>query len=97
MLAESQLDEDAEVTSQPVQEMIAVQAPSQALPITVPVGQAHTLAGEYMDDVYKLSEGRAFILRWPASMSAEEFEEFTDWITLLQRKLKRSIPKPSIQ
>ena len=57
-----------------------------------PVGSA-----EYMDDVYKLSEGRAFILRWPASMSEEEFDEFTAWITLLQRKLKRSIPKPSIQ
>lgn len=47
-----------------------------------------------MDDVYKLGDGRAFILRWPASMTQEEFEEFNDWITLLQRKLKRSIEKP---
>lgn len=52
---------------------------------------------DYLDDVYKLDDGRAFVLRWPATMTQDEFDEFTDWITLLQRKLKRSIPKNPIQ
>jgi hypothetical protein len=44
-----------------------------------------------LDDTYRLSDGRAFVLRWPASMTADEYEDFEAWITLLQRKLKRSI------
>lgn len=43
------------------------------------------------DDVYKLPDGRAFVLRWPSKISADEFEDFEAWITLLQRKLKRQI------
>lgn len=46
---------------------------------------------DVLDDVYKLPDGRAFVLRWPASLSVEEYEDFEAWIGLLQRKLKRSI------
>jgi hypothetical protein len=73
---------------------INVSAPVQPTP-TVSQAAPATLQGpastDYLDDVYKLGDGRAFVLRWPASMTREEFEEFTDWISLLQRKLKRSI------
>ena len=92
-----ELDEDDEVISQPVQEVVPVQTPSKALAVAAPVGAVYAASDEYMDDVYKLSDGRAFILRWPASMSEEEFDEFNDWIKLLQRKMKRSVPKPPIQ
>lgn len=56
-----------------------------AAALSMPVAQgAH-------DDKYELGDGRAFILRWPASFSADEYEEFEAWIALLQKKLKRSI------
>jgi hypothetical protein len=48
-------------------------------------------AADMRDDVYKLPDGRAFVLRWPAKLSAEEYEDFEAWISLLQRKLKRQI------
>lgn len=97
-----ELDDEEERVGQAVFESFETGAPA-SVPTVVTMAPPVALAGgsyvpagaaEYMDDVYKLSEGRAFILRWPATMSEEEFEEFTDWITLLQRKLKRSIPKP---
>jgi hypothetical protein len=43
------------------------------------------------DDKYELGDGRSFILRWPTTVSAAEFEEFEAWIALLQKKLKRSV------
>lgn len=48
-------------------------------------------AVDTVDDVYKLTDGRAFVLQWPATITAEEYEDFEAWITLLQRKLKRQI------
>jgi hypothetical protein len=48
-------------------------------------------ASDTVDDVYKLPDGRAFVLSWPAKISADEFEDFEAWISLLQRKLKRQI------
>lgn len=60
-----------------------------------PIGPAPVVvapaSADYLDDVYKLGDGRAFILRWPASLTQDEFDEFSDWIALLQRKMKRSI------
>jgi len=48
-------------------------------------------ASDTVDDVYKLPDGRAFVLSWPAKITADEFEDFEAWIALLQRKLKRQI------
>ena len=48
-------------------------------------------SADVFDDTYRLPDGRAFVLRWPATMSADEYEDFEAWIALLQRKLKRSI------
>lgn len=45
----------------------------------------------FLDDTYRLPDGRAFVLRWPATMTSDEYEDFEAWITLLQRKLKRAI------
>lgn len=48
-------------------------------------------AEDMRDDVYKLPDGRAFVLRWPSKLTADEYEDFEAWISLLQRKLKRQI------
>ena len=93
-----ELDEDEETSIAPALNVTTASAPTTSVQLTAPpppmLASAHA---DYMDDVYKLGDGRAFILRWPASMTQEEFEEFNDWISLLQRKLKRSIPRNPIQ
>ena len=48
----------------------------------------------YREDVKELSklpDGRAFVLSWPAKITADEYEDFEAWVSLLQRKLKRQI------
>jgi len=50
-------------------------------------------AGGFLDESYPLDGGRAFILRRPESLSAAELDEFDDWVSLLQRKMKR-LAKP---
>ena len=67
----------------------------------VPPTPTSTLAGavlhaqghlaDTVNDVYKLPDGRAFVLSWPAKITADEYEDFEAWISLLQRKLKRQI------
>jgi len=52
---------------------------------------AQPLSAETVNDVYKLPDGRAFVLSWPAKITADEYEDFEAWISLLQRKLKRQI------
>lgn len=53
------------------------------------VPQAH--ADHTVNDVYKLPDGRAFVLSWPTKITADEYEDFEAWITLLKRKLKRQV------
>jgi len=30
-------------------------------------------------------------IQWPSEMSAESFEDFSDWLDILKRKIKRSV------
>lgn len=82
-------DEDDDMIAN-VPQTVQVAAP--AVPVA-PVASAAPMpsAEDMRDDVYKLPDGRAFVLRWPAKLSADEYEDFEAWITLLQRKLKRQI------
>lgn len=41
-------------------------------------------------EVFSMSEGSVSI-EWPASMSAESFEDFKDWLKILERKIGRSV------
>jgi len=92
-----ELDDDEETDVAPAF-VAAASAPSSSPPVVaLPPPPIAYVSIDHMDDVYKLGESRAFVLRWPASMTQDEFEEFNDWITLLQRKLKRSISKDSSQ
>ena len=45
-------------------------------------------------DVYGLSEGDV-VLRWPEKLSKASFEEVSDWLDLIKRKLERSIVEPT--
>ena len=54
---------------------------------------ARAPAGEEMkENNWTLDTGVA-TLRWPARMSAAEFEEFEMWINLQLRTIKRTVPK----
>ncbi|MBL4702457.1 MAG: hypothetical protein JKX85_14500 [Phycisphaeraceae bacterium] len=41
-------------------------------------------------DIFTLDEGQ-IVLQWPSSLSHESYEDFESWITLVLRKVKRSI------
>ena len=41
-------------------------------------------------DVFNVGEGAA-ILCWPVDMSKDSFEDFSDWLFLQHRKIKRNV------
>jgi hypothetical protein len=92
-----EIDEESEAMSKAAIEPAAAVSAAPAMTGAYPVahgggvGPAPITSSEYMDDVYKLPDGRAFVLRWPSKLSADEYEDFEAWISLLQRKLKRQI------
>ncbi len=45
----------------------------------------------FRQDVFSLPEGTVTI-QWPSDISAESFQDMTDWLKLLERKIRRSIP-----
>jgi len=45
-------------------------------------------------DVFTLSEGDV-VLQWPAGLSPESFEDFKDWLRLIERKVGRAVRSPS--
>lgn len=45
---------------------------------------------EYRSDVFSLSEGTV-ALRWPKQISAESFQDLSDWLDLLKRKIERTV------
>ncbi|MCW5610578.1 MAG: hypothetical protein KIS83_07845 [Rubrivivax sp.] len=69
-----------------------IKDPPAARRVGVPAApMVSSQSADTIDDVYKLADGRAFMLRWPAKISADEYADFEAWIALLQRKLKRQI------
>ncbi len=42
------------------------------------------------EDTYTLDEGRV-VLQWPKQLSPESYEQFIDWLQLIQKTAKRSI------
>ncbi len=47
-------------------------------------------------EIFSLAEGDVMI-QWPERMSEDSFQDFTDWLTILQRKIKRSVAPGSTQ
>lgn len=75
---------DGSATGIPINEVTIVQ-PSSASDQVPP-----TITPTMQQDVLSLKEGR-FILQYPATISAESFEDFETWIQLQLRKIKRSV------
>lgn len=47
---------------------------------------------EVRQETFTLDEGDV-VLQWPINMSEESFEDFSDWLELMKRTIKRRIPK----
>jgi hypothetical protein len=85
---EEEEDEDADMSnSPPLTAMQGDLAPVSRPVVAVPQPNM----ADTVNDVYKLPDGRAFVLSWPAKITADEYEDFEAWVSLLQRKLKRQI------
>lgn len=85
---EEEEEEGPDMSSAPPRTVLqAAAAPAAPSVVVVPQSQM----GDIVNDVYKLPDGRAFVLSWPAKITADEYEDFEAWILLLQRKLKRQI------
>jgi len=59
-------------------------AGSRALPVIPPKG-----AG-MRQEIFALAEGDVTI-QWPEQLSTDSYQDFTDWLDLLKRKIKRSV------
>jgi hypothetical protein len=45
-------------------------------------------------EVFSLTEGDV-VIQWPEHLSQESFEDVSDWLQILQRKIKRSVAQPA--
>jgi hypothetical protein len=43
-------------------------------------------------EVFAMNEGDV-VITWPESISAESFEDFSDWMKILLRKVQRNVKK----
>lgn len=69
-------------------------------PATPPASQAHNMGPQVVtaphpatgakQDVFTLEEGPV-VLQWPASLSADSFEDLSGWWDIMLRKIKRSV------
>lgn len=42
------------------------------------------------EEIFALDSGNV-TLQWPATMTAEEYEDFEAWLTIIKRKAKRAV------
>lgn len=49
----------------------------------------------FKQDVYNFADGGQVVLQWPEGMSAEDLEEFEEWIELQKKKIRRATIKAS--
>lgn len=80
----------------PIAELTVVEKPPETTP-KASDGKSNTAAHRPIwaatgmrQEVFSMSEGSVSI-EWPASMSEESFEDFKDWLKILERKVKRSV------
>lgn len=66
---------------------IAMEVPTGALSLT---GNPPKLSTNMRQETFALDNGEVTI-QWPSKMSKESFEDFSDWLDILKRKVRRSI------
>lgn len=74
-----------------------VSQPSQLMHYPAPLAGAQPIAtlslvkgANMRQEVFALAEGDVTI-QWPERMSAESLEDFTDWLRILERKIRRAV------
>jgi hypothetical protein len=87
---------ETQLSGLPLEELIKEDHPppagKPAAPIAAPgVGQLQPQGGTKMlTETFVLSEGSVTI-QWPSALSPDSFEDFKDWLQLLERRVKRSV------
>lgn len=88
---------DGSDTGVPIHEATVVEKPAD----TSVQSSAHRPSGHQIpppikqeigmrQEVFSMTEG-AVTIQWPTVLSAESFEDFKDWLAILERKVKRSV------
>lgn len=44
-------------------------------------------------DIFSVEEG-AVTIEWPATLSIDSMQDIEDWLTIVKRKIARSVQKP---
>jgi len=88
---------DSNETTEPIaQELPVAQTTAKIEPITTPqptqVISSPALSNDYRSDVFSLTEGTVS-LSWPKTLSPESFQDFSDWLDLLKRKIERTVTR----
>lgn len=84
----------------PVSELISAEAPeedqsdSHRLSHKVPpAGSKHVQPGgtTMLQETFSLPDGTSVSIQWPAAFTPEAFEDFSDWLKIVQRKIGRTV------
>ncbi len=46
------------------------------------------------EDVFDLHSG-AVVVRWPDTLSEDEYQDVFEWLSIVQRKIKRCVRQPN--
>jgi hypothetical protein len=76
-----------EAPAAPTSTRIEPELPSTQVPF---VAASHNLSPDLRSDVFSLSEGTVS-LSWPKNLSEESFQDLSDWLDLLKRKIERTV------
>lgn len=89
---EVSLSSESSVSSAPVRPPHILPSPSGRLASNPQAGGSRMSQQTegYLQDVFNLDEGEA-VIQWPGGLSSTSFEDFKDWITLVLRKVERSV------
>ena len=87
---------EGSTTGIPVSQLIAAEEPedggNKERSREQPERKKRSMDTSVREDIFSLAEGDVTI-QWPASISAESFQDIADWLPILERKIKRSVLK----
>jgi hypothetical protein len=83
----------------PVAELISAEAPEEEsdsqkqLPKVFPVAMKNVQSGgtTMLQETFSLPDGTSVSIQWPAAFTPEAFEDFSDWLKIVQRKIGRTV------
>ena len=90
MPVEQQTESKAKLPIRPLTHAPSVHAPAPATAEAHAVAQAAYGTGQIRQDIFSLTEGLVTI-EWPSSLSAESYQDVSDWLDIVKRKIGRSV------